>query len=980
MSTISSQIQESTPKVHRLNAHTSYLLPHSSLLLLLLACLHPELHAQGTYWQQQVNFIIDVTLNDTEHTLEGFEKIDYHNNSPDTLHFIWFHVWPNAYKNDKTAFSEQLLINDRTDFYFSDKQQRGYINRLDFKINGNTAKFEDHPEHIDILKLMLPEPLAPNETITITTPFHVQLPQNFSRGGHVKQAYQITQWYPKPAVYDRQGWHPMPYLDQGEFYSEFGNYDVRITLPENYVVAAAGELQNVDEIKWLKEKSKLSLVESEKKLFTQSQEITFTNKTPKIFLNDFPISSTGNKSIRYLQDNIHDFAWFADKRFLVSYDTIKLLSGRVINAFSYCLPADQQTWKHSIQFIKDAIHTRSEWLGEYPYNVVSTVEAEMGFGGGMEYPTITSISPVSSEMELDETIAHEVSHNWLYGILATDERRYPWMDEGMNTYYDNRYLSMKYTGNQTPVNSFKSKWLPEKSEELIFEIIAGIKKDQPINTSSEKFNELNYDLIAYYKAGEWMKKLENLLGRNLFDSCMHQYYRLWQFKHPYPEDFKKIVESVSQKNVDDIFFRLNQKGSLLPPVKKKIQLTSFFDLRDTHARNYISISPAPGFNLYDGFMIGAMIHNYQLPLNKFSFFVLPLYATQSKKLQGIAKATYSWYPLHSVYKVDVGASASKFSMNEFQPVDKEKIYMGFRKIVPFVRLTFNEPDALKKSERFIQFKSFFINEDQLDFKQVINGSDTNNLVNLLSRNQVINQLKFVIKNQRVLYPYRGELQVEQNKNFLRLAFTGNYYFNYANRQGGIDARFFAGKFLYSGAKTITKQFETDRYQLNLTGANGYEDYTYSDYFVGRNKFENWESQQIMIRDGGFKVRSELLSNKIGKTDDWLIAGNFTIDIPKNINPLEVLPVKIPIKIFADIGTSAESWVKDAETNRFLFDAGFQISLFKETVNIYIPVLYSKVFKDYFRSTLGDNRFWKTISFSIDIQRFSMRKINRSIPS
>jgi len=945
---------------------------------LLLFCSIPSLlDAQSKYWQQQVNFVIDVTLNDIEHTLDGFERIDYINNSPDTLRFIWFHIWPNAYKNDKTAFSEQLLLNDRTDFYFSDKEQRGYINRLDFKVNGNTVKLEDHPQHIDIVKLLLPEPLAPKQKITITTPFHIKLPDNFSRGGHVKQSYQVTQWYPKPAVYDRNGWHPMPYLDQGEFYSEFGNYDVRITVPGNYVVAATGELQNIDEIKWLKEKAKASsnIIKSNN-IGTQHKSIKQVSEQS---LNDFPKSATTTKSLRYLQDKVHAFAWFADKRFIVNYDTLKLSSGKIINAYSYYLPADTRIWKHSIQFVKDAIQTRSEWLGDYPFNIVSAVEAQMGFYGGMEYPTITSISPMDTERELDETLAHEVSHNWLYAALATNERRYPWMDEGMNTYYDERYSAAKYGDVQKPGNTLQSKLIPEKSEELIFEIIAGIKKDQPINTSSDEFNELNYELIAYYKTGEWMKKMEHLLGRKMFDSCMHEYYRQWQFKHPYPDDLKRVIEAVSSKNMDEMFSLLDKKGSLLPPVKKKLRLTAFFNLKESHSKNYISIAPVLGFNLYDVFMIGAMIHNYQLPLDPFSFFVLPMYATNSKRVQGIARVSYTWYPGGSIYKIDAGASASRFSMNEFQPEGKEKLYLGFTKLAPFIRFTLQEPDPLKKIVRYVQFKSFFISEDQLDFKQVINGTDTNSLVNLKSRTQNIKQLKFEIQNLRILYPYSGELLLEQNKNFYRAAFTCNYYFNYVNRQGGLAARIFAGKFFYNGAETSTKQFETDRYHLNLTAPNGYEDYTYRDYFVGRNKFDSWGSQQIMIRDGGFKVRTELLNNKIGKTDDWLIAGNFTTDIPKKINPLEVLPFKIPLKIFADIGTYADAWKKNAETNKFLFDAGLQLSFFKETVNIYIPVIYSKVFRDYFRSTPGDKRLWKTISFSIDIRHFSLRKINRYIP-
>jgi len=165
----------------------------------------------------------------------------------------------------------------------------------------------------------------------------------------------------------------------------------------------------------------------------------------------------------------------------------------------------------------------------------------------------------------------------------------------------------------------------------------------------------------------------------------------------------------------------------------------------------------------------------------------------------------------------------------------------------------------------------------------------------------------------------------------------------------------------------------------MTGANGYEDYTYSNYFIGRNEFEGAASQQIMIRDGGFKVRSDLLAAKIGKTDDWLSALNFTTNIPKNINPLEALPVKIPAKIFFDIGTYSEAWDENAATGKFIYDAGLQFSLLHDLVNIYVPLLYSKVYSDYFKSTITENRFIKNISFSIDIQNFKLKKIVPEFP-
>jgi len=237
----------------------------------------------------------------------------------------------------------------------------------------------------------------------------------------------------------------------------------------------------------------------------------------------------------------------------------------------------------------------------------------------------------------------------------------------------------------------------------------------------------------------------------------------------------------------------------------------------------------------------------------------------------------------------------------------------------------------------------------------------------------------VVENFRALYPYRGELKIEQGKDFMRAAFTGNYFFNYS-KKGGLDLRVFAGKFFYSGARTFRKQFDTDRYHLNMTGANGYEDYTYSDYFIGRNKFEGVESHQIMMRDGAFKMRTDLLGNKVGKTDDWLAAINLSSSVPSNINPLNLLPIKIPLKVFVDFGTHAEAWERNANEDRFLWDAGFHIPFLKETVNIYIPVLYSAVFKDYVKSYLPQkNRFFRSISFSIDVSHFNLHKINRFSP-
>jgi hypothetical protein len=925
------------------------------------------------YWQQQVNYTIDVSLNDKEHSLTGFEKIEYINNSPDTLNFIWFHIWPNAYKTDKTAFSDHLLENGNTKFYFSDKEQKGYINRLDFKVNNITAKTEDHPQHIDIIKLLLPSPLPPGQKITIATPFHVKLPYNFSRGGHDGDSYQATQWYPKPAVYDSKGWHPMPYLDQGEFYSEFGNFDVSITLPENYVVAATGELQNGEEKEWLKKRSSFTWEPVKKRIKKGS--------TVKTIIQKFPVSSINIKTLRFKQDRIHDFAWFADKRFIVDHDTCRLASGRVIDVFTYYTPQHKSTWQNSVQFVKDAIHHYSGLVGEYPYNVVSIVQGPESFGGGMEYPTITVISPEKNAKDLDNTAAHEIGHNWFYGILATNERDYPWMDEGINTFYDYKYYDAKYGKRlQTKRNNFETR--------------AVTRADQPIATNSEKFSEQNYGLIAYHKTAEWLNYLETQLGSEVFNKAMQEYYRRWQFKHPQPSDFKKVIEESSGKYLDSTFSYLYKKGTLPNLERKGIDL--FFipgihaiePMTNTNAKNVYTVLPSVGINSYDKLMIGGLITNYKLPPSKLQFLLAPMYGTGSKKFTGIGFINHSFYPAGFLSKIDIGISGSKFTMDRYEDTLSNKVFMSFHKIVPGIRLTFKEKNPRSTFLKYLQFKTFLIVEDKLQFRRdsLFPGMDTiiQDIPYTINERRTLNQFLVVVENFRALYPYRAELKAEQGEGFVRLAFTGNYFFNYSKKPGGVDVRLFGGKFIYTNEKKADRFL----YVLNLSAPKGNLDYTYSDYFIGRNDYPfrtdgKWTIpyQQIMIRDGGLKVNTDGQGN-IGSSDDWLAAANASFDIPANINPLSLLPFKIPLKAFFDIGTYSAAWKKGATEQRFLYDAGIQLFFLKNLLNIYIPVFFSKPFKDYYSQdfvSAGKNRFLKTISFSIDISKFNSKRFTKGLP-
>ncbi|MBS4044039.1 MAG: M1 family metallopeptidase [Chitinophagaceae bacterium] len=901
---------------------------------------------QQTYWQQQVNYNIAVALNDKDHSLDGLEKITYTNNSPDTLKFIWFHLWPNAYKNDRTAFSEQLLINGRTDYYFSEDSSRGYINKLDFKVDEVDARIEAHPTHIDIVKLVLPKPLLPKQSIKIETPFHIKLPYNFSRGGHVLNDYQLTQWYPKPAVYDAKGWHEMPYLDQGEFYSEFGSFDVSITVPENYLVAATGELQTVSELELLKKLGKTKLAQQpnykiedvvvEKKSFFPAKPV----KKLKPLIVTKP-KLIGTKTLQYHQDNVHDFAWFASKNFLVQYDTLQL-NDKEVDLFSFFPKKREKNSTNNIMYMKRTLKNYSNWLGEYPYKTATVVVGKQEKDDGMEYPTITYINTPNDLTNTNSVISHELGHIWLYGILASNERDHAWMDEGMNTYYDNKAVISQNGGLSN-----------------IFIALKKIHKNIPIDTASIAYPKQYYGLFVYEKAGEWMKELETLLGKNVFDSMMHVYYETWKFKHPYPQDFKNVIESVSGKNIDQHFNKLYSTSEPQEKNSRPIKTAFFFPSKETVRYNHISYLPTATYNFYDGIRLGAAIHNYQLPLPKFQFLINPSFGTSSSKLNFFGRASYNIYSKKSW--LEIAASYQQFTYDNFISDAGTKFNLGIKRFVPSIKYTIYKSDLRSTERTVIGFKTFYLHQENLLF--------SGNKITTPSTKSYINRLYITKSNNRVLYPYHINLTIDQGEDFVRAGLTAKQFFNYPKNKGGIEARFFAGKFFYTKSKTFLQQYYTDKYHLNMSGPKGYEDYTYSDYFVGRGEFEGWKSQQIMERDGFFKARTDYLGNKVGKSDDWLMAANFNIDMPG-------FPT---LKLFADIGTYAEAWVDNPTAGRFLFDAGIHLSLFNNAVNIYAPILFSKAYRDYNKSILGENIFAKTISFSINLQNLHFNKLSRDIP-
>ena len=962
--------------------------------------------SQTSYWQQKVDVTIDVRLDDSLHFLHANESIVYTNNSPDELAFIYIHLYPNAYKNVRTAFANQMVENGSLKFLYSDKFQRGYIDSLDFKVlddaGTNIAKVEA-TQDVDVIKLILPQPLPAGGKITITTPFRVKIPHVFSRLGHVKQCYQISQWFPKPAVYDKNGWHQMPYLDQGEFYSEYGDYEVRINIPANYVVMGTGNIVEESENQWMLEKSKE---------YIDVDQVE--GKTPK--------SSKTRKIITFKESNIHDFAWFADKRWALRIDTLEQPdhSGKVI-AFSAYYPWHNLGWSKSLDAVKKTIDGYGSKVGLYPYNTVKVVEGFLEAGGGMEYPTVTVIQQSNSPSFVEKVIVHEVGHNWFYGVLGSNERKHPWMDEGINSFYEGKFTSAE-----------RIPFLGKSSmEDLAYLTFGAAHSLCPSTLSSEEFPKFNYGIDVYYKVPMYLKYLEAYMGEASFDKAMQAYYQEWRFKHPQPSDFEKVFKenatidiswffdllksdemvnfTISKADVkgEETHIQVTNNCSFALPVsivgvdkgwkivnkwtepflgtkqmtfnnlnsteplildsaipngnvkysssEHKIALRPFAGL-NAGTKKTAWLAPSIGYNAYDGFMAGILLHNVTLPQNRFRFILNPMYGFRRKDISGSAILNFSQQMSgKNLDYIDYYMYFKRYGYQRTFLEDNPRQYMGYTKLSPEVVFHFKKPSLRSPIQSALSVKGYFISEQQLiyDTMPEVDPHYGDNI------NNIYGKVKYTFASSRAVNPFRYEVEGQAGATFAKVAAEANWKFNYSIPKKGFYVRAYAGKFF----KFSDNFIDTYRYRLanTFSGAN---DYLYDYTFVGRNEPDGLWSQQVGIREGGFKFNTPLYSNQPGLNDDYLVSLSLSTDVP----------VKwLPARLFCDLSKYGGKRMEGASS--VLFVAGVEIYVF-DYLKIYIPLIMSKEYQDYKKFILG-NSFFKTISFTQNLNTINWARLPNS---
>lgn len=1004
------------------------------LIFITSVLISPMLLSGNSYWQQKANYHIKVSLDDQHHFLRGWEKISYFNRSPDTLDTLYFHLWPNAYRNKETPLAKQGELSGNLSLHRLAPNERGFIDSLDFRHQGKKLKYIYQNPSVEICKVILLSPLLPGVSITITTPFKIKIPKNISRLGHRGQSYQITQWYPKIALYDQDGWHTMPYLDQGEFYNDFGSYHVEITAPKNYVIAGGGNLQTQSEKKWLA------------KLHRQTQE-KIRNKTSGSGNKSIAKSASDNKTVVYRQKNVIDFAWFASKDFDVLIDTFLIPGGKKITSYSFFNSDRNGEFQNTPEYLRQAVRYYSKKLGAYPYRHISVVAGPMGSGGGMEYPTITIISSALPE----RTIFHEIGHNWFQAILATNERAHPWMDEGINTFYENRFFKKQMNTTLIPDTGLAS------AENLFLNFrdfgsdpfnyltwhIDQLAMDQPPGLHSTKFTPFNYGIMVYGKTSQYFNYLFHYLGETSFDSAMSIYYQRWKFKHPGPGDIKQILEEITGENLDWFFDYLIDQGKSIDysvkkapsdpnsPYKKVLienhgqtsspvllymikndMIIKVRKIKGFRGKNVISLdtfdfsriiinprmvvpeknlnnnilyssnfknlihplqvrfltgfnkpgynqiflSPTLGYNVADGFMLGGFASNSMFPPQKLEWAILPIYGFGSGQLTGTGKVSMNWYFQNRKNRKSFHAGIKGKTFN-YRTTPK---VLNYNKIEPFISYTFQSKPFATTPQHAFKLRTTLVNRDELS---AIGNKEKGNYREIKSATQYyLNEFRYQYEQNKTYIPAELNFTIHQNNRFAKIFSGLKFHFPYRWKNQGLWLRVFGGKFLYSNKNLGGEYYfrfgnQLRRFTTNLSTPRDFQDYQYDEVLFDRGANNNFFSQQVYENNGNFKIASS-----IGITNNWLIAINF----------MSSLPGRLPIKVFADIGSSANN----AFSQGISYDAGIALVLIKDFFEIYypLPALFSNDFKSYIQT--NNIPWYNLLQFQLDLKKLNFLKIRK----
>lgn len=476
------------------------------------------------YWQQQADYTMAIDMDVETYQFKGTQNIKYTNNSPDVLDKVFYHLYFNAFQPNSEMDARLQSIVDPDGRMAINKGTRenpayesriaklkddeiGYIKVQSLKQNGSDLTYEVSGT---VLEVKLDAPIQPGETVNFDMVFDGQVPVQIRRSGRNNKegvALSMAQWYPKLAEYDDEGWHANAYIAR-EFHGVWGNFDVKITIDKDYTIGGTGYLQNPEDI---------------------GHGYTTT-----------PVKAKGKKlTWHFVAPNVHDFTWAADKDY--SHDTLQVPDGPMLHFFYKKTMAKEklENWKNLQPVASQLMQYYSENVGKYPYKQYSVIQ---GGDGGMEYGMCTLIVGEGSFNGLVGVTAHEMAHSWFQFILASNESKHEWMDEGFTSYIDDK--AMNYINKTNKVNPFSNAY-----RGYIYLANSGV--EQPLTTHADRY-AINraYSISAYSKGEVFLAQLGYVIGEENLEKTIRKYYADFSFKHPKPMDVIRTAEKISGLELD----------------------------------------------------------------------------------------------------------------------------------------------------------------------------------------------------------------------------------------------------------------------------------------------------------------------------------------------------------------------------------------------------------------------------------------------
>jgi len=475
--------------------------------LLFFLCTYIYGQNTNSYWQQHVDYTMEIDMNVQKHQYLGKQKLVYTNNSPDTLKKVFYHLYFNAFQpgsemdvRSRTIKDPDSRVGDRISKLNED--ELGYINVNSLLQDGQAL---DYVVEGTVLEVELNQPILPGSSTIFKMDFEGQVPVQIRRSGRDNKegiAYSMTQWYPKMAEYDFEGWQAHPYIAR-EFQGVWGDFDVKISIDKDYILGGSGYLQNPNETGYGYEDEGVKVKRKGKKL-----------------------------TWHFIAPNVHDFTWAADTDYI--HDTLITEGGTTLHFFYHNDENIIDNWKKLQPKTEQLLAYFNENIGKYPYNQYSVIQ---GGDGGMEYAMCTLITGERSFGSLFGVTAHEMAHSWFQHVLATNESLHEWMDEGFTTYIST--LAENEIMGEVKENPLARTYSSYKRLAT-----SGIEQPQSTHADRYIYNGA-YGASAYSKGAVFVNQLGYIIGEDNLKKTLNRYFDEWKFKHPTPNDFIRIAEKVS---------------------------------------------------------------------------------------------------------------------------------------------------------------------------------------------------------------------------------------------------------------------------------------------------------------------------------------------------------------------------------------------------------------------------------------------------